>query len=163
MKKKEIRKALEGGTPFSSLYSLLPSGQKEKFKQDSRNGRSGKDCGKKHDSFSLTTGAPAYYCMPQGARSGFIRFFYFLIRTEYWGHSIHVQVFRAWTIQSVTIRTSPIIKSMINASLITADVLSFQRFTFQLKRYAPVSPPTIKYKPIIIISSLYLIFLQTRQ
>ena len=33
MKKKEIRKALEGGTPFSSLYSLLPSGQKEKFKQ----------------------------------------------------------------------------------------------------------------------------------
>ena len=31
MKKKEIRKALEGGTPFSSLYSLLPSGQKEKF------------------------------------------------------------------------------------------------------------------------------------
>lgn len=33
MKKKEIRKALEGGMPFSSLYSLLPSGQKEKFKQ----------------------------------------------------------------------------------------------------------------------------------
>ena len=62
MKKKEIRKALEGGTPFSSLYSLLPSGQKEKFKQFAAafgiTERQVRDCGKKHDNFSLTTGAP---------------------------------------------------------------------------------------------------------
>lgn len=63
MKKKEIRKALEGGTPFSSLYSLLPPGRRRNSNSsprhsDSRSGRSGKDCGKKHDNFSLTTGAP---------------------------------------------------------------------------------------------------------
>lgn len=64
MKKKEIRKALEGGTPFSSLYSLLPPPGRRRNSNssprhsDSRSGRSGKDCGKKHDNFSLTTGAP---------------------------------------------------------------------------------------------------------
>ena len=168
MKKKEIRKALEGGTPFSSLYSLLPSGQKEKFKQfaaafgfTERQVR--ERLRKETRQLLIDNGRPRILLYAAGRPFRFHPFFYFLIRTEYWGHSIHVQVFRAWTIQSVAIRTSPIIKSMINASLITADVLSFQSFTFQLKRYAPVSPPTIKYKPIIISSLFYLIFLQIRQ
>ena len=82
MKKKEIRKALEGGTPFSSLYSLLPSGQKEKFKQfaaafgfTERQVR--ERLRTETRELLIDNGRPASYCMPQGARSVFIRYLIF--------------------------------------------------------------------------------------
>lgn len=63
MKRKKSGKRWKAARRSQACTPFSPPGRRRNSNSsprhsDSRSGRSGKDCGKKHDNFSLTTGAP---------------------------------------------------------------------------------------------------------